>query len=263
MQEIVKNDDLNYKSKCAKTYDFRKYSLPIVFSSYIHEGYLSLENADLKQSNFTIESKNFEKVQKRSKKGIFYLGLPFSGREKVLNSFKSRLFPIKNLDKIPTCQPTPEPDAEATPEVATEPIPKPPAGATPTKHKKSKLKLQQEFMNKIIDEEKDINNKIFLNYFIYHNPLFLVKDLVSTKQDKIEKTVNNISDALIDLRRNINRKEIPENENPEKLVDIVEKILILNSILIINKKVTDRKTIKLLTSKQMLQRLQIAQLLHW
>ena len=239
MQEIVKNDDLNYKSKCAKTYDFRKYSLPIVFSSYIHEGYLSLENADLKQSNFTIESKNFEKVQKRSKKGIFYLGLPFSGREKVLNSFKSRLFPIKNLDEIPTCQPTPEPDAEATPEVATEPIPKPPAGATPTKHKNSKLKLQQEFMNKIIDEEKDINNKIFLNYFIYHNPLFLVKDLVSTKQDKIEKTVNNISDALIDLRRNINRKEIPENENPEKLVDIVEKILILNSILIINKNVKD------------------------
>ena len=94
-------------------------------------------------------------------------------------------------------------------------------------------------MNKIIDEEKDINNKIFLNYFNYHNPLFLVKDLVSTKQDKIEKTVNNISDALIDLRRNINRKEIPENENPEKLVDIVEKILILNSILIINKNVKD------------------------
>ena len=56
---------------------------------------MSLENADLKQSNFTTESKNFEKVQKRSIKGIFYLGLPFSGREKVLNSFKSRLFPIK------------------------------------------------------------------------------------------------------------------------------------------------------------------------
>ena len=88
MQEIVKNDDLNYISKCAKTYDFRKYSLPPVFLSYMHKGYLSLEDADLKQSNFTIESRNFEKVQKRSKKRIFYLGLPFSGGEKVLNSFK-------------------------------------------------------------------------------------------------------------------------------------------------------------------------------
>ena len=56
----------------------------------------------------------------------------FSTREKVLKSFKSRLFPRKNFDKIPT------------PEVATEPT-----EATPTKHKKSKLKLHQEFMNEI------------------------------------------------------------------------------------------------------------------
>ena len=29
------------------------------------------------------------------------LGLLFSAREKVLDSFKSRLFPIKNVDEIP------------------------------------------------------------------------------------------------------------------------------------------------------------------
>ena len=45
-----------------------------------------------------------------------YLGLFFSARKKVLNSFKSRLFPIKYLDKTPTCEPTPEPRKE--PEVA-------------------------------------------------------------------------------------------------------------------------------------------------
>ena len=33
---------------------------------------------------------------------------------------------------------------------------------------------------------------------------------------------------MIDLRNYINRKEILENENPEKVVDIVEKILNLN-----------------------------------
>ena len=30
---------------------------------------------------------------------------------------------------------------------------------------------------------------------------------------------------MIDLRNNIDRKEIPENENPKKVVEIVEKIL--------------------------------------
>ena len=31
LQDIIKKDDLNYKSKCRKTYNFSKYSLPIVF----------------------------------------------------------------------------------------------------------------------------------------------------------------------------------------------------------------------------------------
>ena len=57
--------------------------------------------------------------------------------EKALDSFKSRLLSIKNVDEIPTREPTPEPPTE--PEVTTEP-----AEATLTKHKKSKLKMQQE-----------------------------------------------------------------------------------------------------------------------
>ena len=32
-----------------------------------------------------------------------------------------------------------------------------------------------------------------------------------------------INDGLIDLRNAINRKEIPENENSNKIVNIVEK----------------------------------------
>ena len=43
-KDIIKIDDLNYKSKCEKTYNFAKYSLPFAFLRYIHEGYLSLEN---------------------------------------------------------------------------------------------------------------------------------------------------------------------------------------------------------------------------
>ena len=65
------------------------------------------------------------KVQKNNRKifSLNNLGLFFSTREKVLTNFKSRLFPIKKLDKIPTHEPTQELAAE------------------PTKQKKSKLKL--------------------------------------------------------------------------------------------------------------------------
>ena len=140
----------------------------------------------------------------------------FSIREKVLKSFKSRLFRRKNLDKIPT----PEPAAEPTPEVATEPT-----EATPTKHMKSRLKFHQEFMNEIIADQKDEKNEIFLDYFMYQNPLLLVKDLIGAKQNKNEKLVNNIKSRLTDLRSYINRKEILDNRNPKKVVDIAEEIL--------------------------------------
>ena len=61
-------------------------------------------------------------------------------------------------------------------------------------------------MSEIIAGKKDINNKIFLNYFRYQNPLFLVRELISAEQDKNEKLVNNINDGLIDLRNSVNRK---------------------------------------------------------
>ena len=48
------------------------------------------------------------------------------------------------MDKIPSREPTPE--------VAIEPT------TEPTKYKKSKLKLQQKFMNEIIANKKDIND---------------------------------------------------------------------------------------------------------
>ena len=103
-QDIIKKDDLNYKSKGRKTYNFSKYSLTIVFLKDLHEGNLSIEKADIEQSYFATELKNFDKGIKTLEKKSFFnnLELLFSARGKVLNSFKSRLFPIKNLDKIST-----------------------------------------------------------------------------------------------------------------------------------------------------------------
>ena len=95
-------------------------------------------------------------------------------------------------------------------------------------------------MNEIIVDEKDINDEIFWNYFKYQNPSFLAKDLIRAKNEQL---VNNIHDGLIDLRNTIIRKEIPEDENPNKIADIVEKILDFN-------KQQKDKGIKILTPRK-------------
>ena len=84
----------------------------------------------------------------------------------------------------------------------------------------------------------------------YRNPCFLLKDLISAKQSKNKKLVNNIKNGSIDLKNNINRKEVPGNENLKKVADIVEKILEFN-------KQQKGKESKILTPEQMLQRLPI------
>ena len=81
--------------------------------------------------------------------------------------------------------------------------------------------------------------------------MLLVKDLISAKQGKNEDIVNNINDGLIDLRKDINRKETLENKNLKTLADFVWKILDFNQ----QRQV---KESKLLTPKQMNQRLPIA-----
>ena len=40
--------------------------------------------------------------------------------------------------------------------------------------------------------------------------------------------VKYLNEALIDLRNNTNIKEIPENENPKNVANIVEKIIEFN-----------------------------------
>ena len=65
-------------------------------------------------------------------------------------------------------------------------------------------------------------------------------------QAKNDQLVNNVNDELIDIKNAIIRKEIFEHDNPNKTIDIVEKILDFN----IQQK---DKEIKILTAKQMLQ----------
>ena len=71
LQDIIKKDDLNYKSKHGKTYIFIKFLQPIVFLRDIHEGHLSIEKADNKKSNFAYDLKNFKKGIKTLEKKVF------------------------------------------------------------------------------------------------------------------------------------------------------------------------------------------------
>ena len=50
LQDIIKKDDLNYKLKRRKTYNFSKYLLPIAFLRDINKEHLSIEIADNKKN---------------------------------------------------------------------------------------------------------------------------------------------------------------------------------------------------------------------
>ena len=63
---------------------------------------------------------------------------------------------------------------------------------------------------------------------VYEYTIHYMNDLYYTDKTRNEKIVNNINDALIELRNAVNRKEIPKNKNPEKVIDIVEEILNFN-----------------------------------
>ena len=66
-------------------------------------------------------------------------------------------------------------------------------------------------------------SKYLRNSFFYHIPLFLAKELYNSNQHVNYEIVKHINDALIELKKDINRKKIPKNENPNKIVNIVEK----------------------------------------
>ena len=173
----------------------------------------------------------------------------FSAREKVSNSFK-RIFPIRNLDEIPTRKPT------AEPKVATESTKSTKAAKAETKRKISSLKLREEFLNKIRSEEKNTNEQTFLEYFFYQAPAYLAKSLHDNDKIKNDEIIKHINNGLIKLRNSINSNETPENKNPKKVVLIIEKIADLNKQQKGKGRLSDLPThIKVLAPKQMLQRL--------
>ena len=63
-----------------------------------------------------------------------------------------------------------------------------------------------------------------MDFLIINIPHFLWKIIrYEDNQNKNDNVIENINESLINLRNYINSKEIPEKENPKKIVDIVKK----------------------------------------
>lgn len=65
------------------------------------------------------------------------------------------------------------------------------------------LKMKETFVNKIINDKKNINNEIFRRYLEYQNPIVLAKYLRKANQAKNELIVNQVTDALIDFKNDV------------------------------------------------------------
>ena len=83
----------------------------------------------------------------------------------------------------------------------------------------------------IIDEETNINDDLFNKYFKFQKPSDMLMLLNKTNDtEKNNKLVNLINSGLKDLKEKIKKMSEAdiENEDPESIVEIVDKILKFN-----------------------------------
>ena len=73
------------------------------------------------------------------------------------------------------------------------------------------------FWNKIIHDEENINTEIFSKYFKFQSSTFSLKELYYGDKTENKKLVNNVNNALIELRNGVD-KNIPNKENSEKVI---------------------------------------------
>ena len=121
-------------------------------------------------------------------------------------------------------------------------------------HEKTKTDLNK-FNKWIINEEIDLNKKLFKKHFNFQKPSDMLMLLNATKdKTKNNELVNKIHSGLEDLKeeiKNMSKKEI-KVKNPDKIVEIVEMILKFN------KQNQQGKGLKILTPNQIFSRLPIA-----
>ena len=123
----------------------------------MHTGFLSVEDTDKEQSKLLKELNYLNKGDKpfENKPFLKSVGFLFDVREKVLNSFKSDIFPIKNLDKIPTPKEIPNSKLEPTLNPAVFDTPKITKAQTKkSKYMTSPLQLRENVVNMVVNDKK-------------------------------------------------------------------------------------------------------------
>ena len=106
--------------------------------------------------------------------------------------------------------------------------PKPEPTKAKTKCKVYSFQFHEKFINEIKNDGKNMNEQIFKEYFFYYTLSFLAKKLYNSNQYGNDQIVKHINDLLIELKKGISINKIPKNQKPNKIVEIVEKILNFN-----------------------------------
>ena len=75
---------------------------------------------------------------------------------------------------------------------AAEGEPKPESTKAKTKRKKSLFEMHEKIINEFKNNEKNINEQVFKEYFFYHTPLFLVKELYNSNQNVNDEIVKHL-----------------------------------------------------------------------
>ena len=97
-------------------------------------------------------------------------------------------------------------------------------------------KIKKKKIPETEEEEKNINYKLFNEYFInYRSPTDMYKKLCSTEVERNEDEVYVINKMLNKMKKKKNIKKLPEDrkfmiEENEKMINIVERILYFNQL---------------------------------
>ena len=110
-------------------------------------------------------------------------------------------------------------------------------------------------MDIIKKKKENIYNELFSHYFDYLNPVIIferLRDASDEKNKDLLKSINKKLTKLKNIVKNVPKDKVSKVEENEKIIDIVEKILDLNS------EKQSGEGLKILTPNQMLSRLPIS-----
>ena len=117
-----------------------------------------------------------------------------------------------------------------------------------------RVKLRKQKLDIINKNKEKINNELFKEYFNYSNPDTMIRILKYAGDEKNKNMVESINKKLNKMKKiikNVPKDKVSRVEENEKIIDIVERILELNS---------EKQLglgLKILTPNQMLSRLPI------